>query len=243
MPIKEDIQKTRMEIWESLGELAESIMLMEQPFDYIGIIPEVMSYYYLRYKIYYNELNDSFKHQILKKRILKAKWLLHTQVFKEHKPIQSLFANYIDTDDVFLTWIKEREANQVHPIMAGYPPYHGKLRTDQISKQIIKQRMPEFKYHRQSHFPGLRCFSKPILQDNAIIVGLEKGSVRRAISLYLGLERPCFAFDIACLFSSGQSLYWYNSPEDLAVALNRAIDLASLILPEFESRMKKVLSA
>ncbi|MHC1725115.1 MAG: hypothetical protein AB9866_03705 [Syntrophobacteraceae bacterium] len=232
-----------MEIWESLGELAESIISMDPPFNDIGIIREVMGYLHFKYKIYEQEIEYPFKTIVLKDIIRTSKWLLYSQVLKENMPIQSLFEDFVDTDDQFAKWIKKREANQVHPIMAGYPPYHGKLKTDQIAKQIMKQRMPEFKYHRQSHFPGLRCFSKPILQDNAIIVGLEKGSVRRAISLYLGLERPCFAFDIACLFSSGQSLYWYNSPEDLAVALNRAIDLASLILPEFESRMKKVLSA
>jgi hypothetical protein len=235
--MKESEKEIRNAISDNLGDLFESIINREKPFDQVPFHPEV-SHIYLNYYKYEKELEGSLKSQILEALVAWARFSIKDKLIGFPFSYEKKFPKHYDIENYFLGFIKENEQNGIasrsYDSFTILPAPVNKSLVKKIVKQTVRQRMPEYKIDNKAFGPI--GFSKPWNDKNKIYIHVDTGSWRYSLNFSIGLGYPKYCIDIAEFFGHTQSHYSerYLSVEHIRDGTNKALDFIEFIMPHFE---------
>lgn len=232
----------RRQIADTLSEMADLIIRKEPPFDKVPLHPELRTYLVEYYK-YIDEiehsLKDRFRQYVIESTRDRIEILLDVHRGKE--PFAKRCQDILDAEETFVSWLKQRQGPQ-KPVPIEDSPFAEKnINVNQIVQRVMKERRPDYLFDRGTSFQGHTSFSKPMLDDNKIYIGVDKGMKSRALTFYLGLREPEYFIDIAVFFGGSQSRYKYQNAGEVLKSMHMGLDVIDILLPHFKGRMEHVL--
>jgi hypothetical protein len=196
-------QELKIKIAENLSDLSEQILKHQPPFNAFPIQDAVFSPLYLKYLQYFDELDKPLKENLINELSQLAKLSIHQALHlierRKSKDTKSI--------DEFQSWItmKEGAYDPSKNFLAG-----SVIKATVLIKKYMQEKQAGFRYDRkQSATYGFPIYYKPCLDNNKIYIGLDRGTWRSFISVYIGMESPSFFMDIGELFNRSQSWYEY----------------------------------
>lgn len=223
---------------ENIGDLVESILRRQPPFDQIPFHPEV-SYRYRKYYQYEPDLDQSFRKKVLEHEVAWARFNVRDRLVPYTQRFLDKHPEYKEVRNDFAAWVKSRESDAIADHTSLSNECLKKAIVNQTVKQVVKHRKPEFTPDNKAF--GSLGFSKPWSFGNRLYLIVDTGTWRRSLSFSIGLHSPRFCFDIADFFGGVQSHYsqGYLSVEQVKEGVNRALDLIELVQPHFEKAVQK----
>jgi hypothetical protein len=235
--MEDDEKIIRCSLALTLGDLAESVIMRVPPFDRLPLQKEVVSYHYEKYLQYVDEIDTQLRTRVLAMLVEHARWDIQERLGPGKDSFNSIYPQHVETKHAFVYWILQKEGPRPHiPLMVIYPME--KINVSATIREIMKKRMPEFKYDRRL---GSASFSIPISGNNKIFIDADRGTWRRFINCALCIHWPRSYFDIAVFFSNAQSKYEYNNEGELVTGVNKALDVIEVLLPHFVDRVTESL--
>jgi len=238
--MENDEKLIRYNLTHTLGNLAASVIMRVPPFDRLPLQKEIVLYQYEKYLLYVDEIEPPLRVRVLTMMVEHAKWVIQERLGPGKDSFNSIYPQHVETKNVFADWILRKEGPRPPlPLMRVLPME--KINVSSIIRQVMKERMPEFKYDRSLGNSTVTSFSIPICGDNKIFITVDKGTWRRFLDFAFCIHWPRSYFDIAVFFSNSQSRYEFNNEEELVTGVNKALDVIEVLLPHFVDRVTESL--
>ena len=232
------LNNERYKIADILGAMAEKVLKREPPFENIPVHPEACSEIYLRYLDCYNLMDNSLKRKVLKAEIDKAKFFFLKRLVGVNESFANAYPEHMETKKEFWVWSEkkiETKPSSSHFVGADIK----KLPKNQITKivkEVVLRKFPEFSHSKSKFFPGTITFKRN-WNDRNLFILVDKGTKRKFLDFFIGLDKPLISVDIATFFSSAQSKYYYFSHTDLERSVEKACALIAFIMPNLEREL------
>lgn len=234
--------KVRRLLAERIGDLAEVMIMNEPPFENLPLYTQVVSYFYSKYLQYKDELSETLKNRILSEEIDYAKHLINMSFgVKKGPAFNKKYPLHAKTLEEFEKWIGRKEAHKNNYLDIDEPDGVINFNVNQQIKSIMEELKPGFSATKHFDAPGVLAFSKYYNTDNAIIILFDIGSGRDFFSVMIGFKRPEAYFDVANLFACEQSVFEFNSREELTSEIDLAVKYIDMIIPTIEQIAKEIL--
>jgi hypothetical protein len=200
-----DEQEKRL-IAGRLAELTEQIVLRVKPFDTLHWPSEVTYQPMAKFHLYSEEIEPPMKESILQ-YCRNYPTYFHLQHFglATGPTFCTMYPDLCEALVRFTSWYGKREETSLMPYITGYSDIYPSFDVNELIKETITKRAPEYKVAKKKPFCGARAFCKPLGNDNKLFIGFERTSLRSFMSFFVGFEKPWFGFDIGNLFLKGQS--------------------------------------
>ena len=242
METDDRVTEIRVEIAKAMGDLATDLLNGVDPFIGLTYPKEATSHLYLKCLEYSNELEKSFRQEILDSQIEFSRFTLHNAITRKFRAFGKMEPEHCATEAKFSNWLKEREPEAYTWTPRALPPLEPGIKVKKNIKQVMKERKPEFYEYKSKNLPGLFTFAKDWLSDNKILITFDKPPNMREVDVAICLEKPFFILDVGYFFASTHSGFKFDSAANLEKAVEKAIDTVDLLLPHILERIEKVLA-
>lgn len=239
----QDERQIRYQIADTLCDLAARIIRRESPFNRFFLKPEVSGPLYVKYLEYADKIETSLSNNYVRGCIECAKYIIREEVTGEARSFKERYMEVRKIQNQIRALIHEKEKIS-KPIYSSWSSQEEEnIRVNQIVKQIMKKRKPEFLYEKSLVYPGMLPFLKNWLDDNGILICIDRGTHRNFLSFEIGIRKPLFTLDIALFFGGGaQSRFRYRTSEDVVKNTNMGLDFIDLLLPHVLERVGNILT-
>jgi hypothetical protein len=233
-----EIEKRR-KIADLLGNMSESVMRKNPPFDQIPMNLNVIESYYTMYISHIEKIKKTFKQDILESIIVNSRWQFQERLIGNEEPFKSSFPEHSKNIENFIKWIRQNKRPQWLTTQQSF--YEKKIRVKNIIKQMVKQNKPDFFYNRNLIKSNLIPFPKTWFSGRNALIFIDEDREINNVDFLIGFQPPTFYISIASIFGGTQCKGGYNTREELEKIIYEAMDLIDILLPDFLTRIQQSL--
>jgi hypothetical protein len=235
--------KIKYRLARELGNMAESILRREAPFENFPIHLEAANFLYLKLLEYSDEINALLKQKVLEYVIDEAKWYFLDSLIPIKSTFDEQYPQHIQTEILFRKWLKQKERD-FSPYKPSYVPMQN-IDIIKIIKKVMQQRMPEYYLDAERSRSSVFFFSKSWISNQKVFLIIDMGSARDFLDFLVGVSTPylkdieIYHTTVASFYGGIQCVYSYDSSIAAERSVNKAIDLVKAIIPMFLGRIQK----
>jgi len=228
----------RRKIASNLTKFGAKFFKSAPPFDGLALKPQMNAYYYAKFVKHYDKLEDQVKKDIVStlKKLLQNN--IERNTLRQFVSFKKTYPKHYSTLIRFQEWIRENEnPPRTKYRIIGKSDYS----PTKIINKILLQNLLGFSPYSKNMGNGIISFSKKDSNAREMLVLINRGHPGDFFSIMLGLSKPNFEIDISNFCGGTQSVFPYQTEEQLKKQLKVAMEIINYLFPKFEQCIKKAL--
>ncbi|MGE0269231.1 MAG: hypothetical protein AB7S78_12340 [Candidatus Omnitrophota bacterium] len=228
----------RIKIASNLTKLGVKLFKSAPPFDGLALKPQINAYYYVKFAKHYDKLEDRIKKDIVStlKKLIQNN--IERSTLRQLVSFKKTYPKHYSTLIRFQEWIRENESPPRSKYrIIGKSDYSA----TKIINKFLSLNLLDFSPYSKNLGNGIISFSKKNSDVGEMLVLINRGHPGDFFSLMLGLSKPNFEIDISNFCGGTQSVFPYQTEEQLKKQLKVAMEIINYLFPKFEQCIKKAL--
>jgi hypothetical protein len=224
-------------IYESLASIVSNILRRNAPFYNLPFELRHYKFKYRKYIEYYNEIDESFRDNILKAIIEEAKNYIKRALFEGSEEFKVMSSSSYNTLNDFANWVRKREStsNSKQIQYLYLSELDDKVREEIIFKNLNSQ-LAGWEYNKDKHANNSISFEKKLMGRKLIIL-VDLGIKRTWINFLIGMDNPQFFIDINQLFLVKNSAFEFTNLNEAKTIIPNISKLLKEIMRELEIKI------
>lgn len=211
--------------------VSESILMRDGLFDEVIYHEAIASPVFLNYLRFESQLGSEEKTKLMENFLCKSKHFIRESIVGRQPLYADKYPELFKAENQFIDWYYSKQQMPSHKKIINLNRIE-KLNISSVIKEVVKEKHPEFDLYNNRHRKDVVPFLKRITDSVSFMVSFNIGIKRMFFSVEIGFDYPPLFVDIANFFARSQSMFDYNSVQDIKNGISIAFTFIECVLPE-----------